>query len=195
MIVIAACSWGSAPVWAESGVKSQYTSIAIQDCWVPPASLKSSFEARGVSVQECPALEGWRLFVVSSDAHSWIEIAHGSHLWSSEDQVVYRNEFGHFPNLGAERVEWRRKQGGIPVALIFRVSAQDPAASATGSGARNVSRLFVIGFQGNNVRFCGTARTNEEARVLSDNVTKCVQDLPERKLDSQHSDRDLSLPP
>ena len=85
---------------------SVYTSVKPTDCHVPPPPLVTAYEARGLAVRECQAPKGWRLFVVSTDECSWLELSRDGLLWSTEEQVVYRNNFGNFPNLGADKVEW-----------------------------------------------------------------------------------------
>lgn len=172
-------SWVS--VTAQS-LESLYTSIKSSACSKPPPSIVIAYDARGLSAQECPAPKGWRLFAVSSDERSWLEIARDHSLWTTEEEVVYRNEFGHFPNLGAERVEWRMKKSGTVTALIFRISAQDPNRPASGPGAMNLSRLFVINLASDVPRFCGTAKTNQEARAIADNATTCTTALQEQPL-------------
>lgn len=178
---VALCLAGSWTGAAAQSLESLYTSIKSTACSKPPASTVAAYDARGLSAQECPAPKGWRLFAVSSDERSWLEIARDHSLWTTEEEVVYRNEFGHFPNLGAERVEWRMKKPGTPSALIFRISAQDPNRPASGPGATNLSRLFVISLANGAPRFCGTAKTNQEAKAIADNATTCntaLRELP-----------------
>ena len=112
---------------ATSGAESLYTSIKSGDCQKPSKSIVAFYDSRGLTAQECKAAEGWRLFVVSSDARSWLEVARDRTLWSSEEQVVSQNEFGNFPNIGSEKVEWPMTKANSPAALIFRIAAQDPA--------------------------------------------------------------------
>lgn len=161
---------------------SQYTSIKHSDCSTPSSDMVSAFEARGLEAKECSGPKDWRLFVVSSGERSWVEIVRGYSLWSTEDEVVYRNELGYFPNLGAERVEWRIMKSGSPTALIFRITAQNPNHIQTGSGPEYVSRLFVIGLANGVPRLCGIAKTNVEALALADKANTCSRILPERKL-------------
>lgn len=182
LATILLCLVGSGASAETQSLQSLYTSIKSTACSKPPASIIAAYDARGLSAQECPAPKGWRLFAVSSDERSWLEIARDRSLWTTEEEVVYRNEFGHFPNLGAERVEWRMKKPGTPNALIFRISAQDPNRPASGPGAMNLSRLFVINLANGAPRFCGTAKTNEEAKTLADNAKACTTALRELPL-------------
>jgi hypothetical protein len=148
---------------AVSGEESVYTSVKSGECKSLTKIAAGSFEARGLTAEECDGVKGWRVFVVSSDARSWLEFGRDSNLWSSEEQVVYKNEFGNFPNIGAEKIEWRLDGNGNPVAVIFRIAAQDPQQTG-----RNLSRLFVVGFQDQAPYFCGTAKDNQAARALAD---------------------------
>ena len=163
---------------ATSGAESLYTSIKSGDCQKPSKSIVALYDSRGLTAQECKAAEGWRLFVVSSDARSWLEAARDRTLWSSEEQVVNQNEFGNFPNIGSEKVEWPMTKANSPAALIFRIVAQDPAPTG-----KNLSRLFVIGFIKNTPYLCGVAKTNDEARALAEKTSACtiglqVMELP-----------------
>ncbi len=162
---------------AMSGAESLYTSIKSGDCHKPSVSMVAFYESRGLTAEECKAAEGWRLFVVSSDARSWLELARDRTLWSSEEQVVNRNEFGNFPNIGSEKVEWQMTKANSPASLIFRIAAQDPAHTD-----KNLSRLFVIGIRNNTPHFCGVAKTNKEARALAEGTSPCSVDLQVKEL-------------
>lgn len=162
---------------AISGAESLYTSIKSDDCKKPSASIVAFYEARGLTAEECKAPEGWRLFAVSSDARSWLELARDRTLWSSEEQVVNRNEFGNFPNIGSEKVEWQMTKTHSPASLIFRIAAQDPA-----NVDKNLSRLFVIGFRDNTPHFCGMVKNNKEARALAEEKSSCSIGLPVKEL-------------
>lgn len=163
-------SWGS----DEEGL---YISVKSGDCRKPSTAITVFYESRGLTAEECVAARGWRLFFVSSDERSWPELARDTTLWSSEEQVVYKNDFGHFPNIGAERVEWRMSDAGVPTALIFRIAAQDPQHTG-----KNLSRLFVLGFRDQTPYFCGVAKTNQEARKLVEKKDSCSTALPARQL-------------
>lgn len=162
---------------AMSGAESLYTSIKAGDCRKPSTSIVAFYESRGLTAEECKAADGWRLFVVSSDERSWLELARDRTLWSSEEQVVNRNEFGNFPNIGSEKVEWQMTKTNSPASLIFRITAQDPA-----NINKNLSRLFVIGIRDNTPHFCGAVKTNKEARALAEGTSSCSIDLQIKEL-------------
>lgn len=174
----------SAPA-AEPQYRALYTSIKAADCTEPSPPLAAAFEARGLSAQECPGANGWRLFVASSDERSWLELARGPSLWSSENEVVYRNTFGEFPNVGAEKVEWQLDDQGRPHYLIFRIAAQAPAGSEPAerpSRPSRLSRLFVLRLADEGPSFCGAARGNQEARQLTRDPARCKSALPGKPL-------------
>lgn len=162
---------------AISGTESLYTSIKSGDCQKPSASIIAFYESRGLTAEECKAVGGWRLFVVSSDARSWLELARERTLWSSEEQVVTRNEFGNFPNIGSEKVEWQMTKTHSPTSLIFRIAAQDPA-----NIDKSLSRLFVIGIRNNTPNLCGVVKTNKEARALAEDISSCTIGLQVKEL-------------
>lgn len=161
-----------------SSEESLFTSITSEDCHKPSTAISSHYEERGLTAEECPAAKDWRLFVVSSDERSWLELARDDHvLWSAEEQVVYRNTFGYFPNIGAEKVEWRMAKTKLPTTLIFRIAAQNPQQTD-----KNISRLFVIGFRNNTPFFCGVVKTNQEARVLAEQTAACSINLQVKRI-------------
>ena len=161
-----------------SSEESLFTSIKSEDCHKPSAAISGLYEERGLTAEECAAAKDWRLFVASSDERSWLELARDDHvLWSTEEQVVYRNTFGYFPNIGAEKVEWRMAKTKLPTALIFRIAAQNPQHTD-----KNISRLFVIGFRDNTPFFCGVVKTNQEARVLAEQAAACSINLQVKRI-------------
>ena len=154
---------------ATNANRSLYTSVLPSDCRAPSQTVAAQFKARGVSAQECPAIAGWRVFVVASDANSWLELRSDEVEWSSETALVYDSPIGLFPSAGASRnIEWRRLRNGKPTALIFRVGAQD--SSNTG---KRVSRLFVVRLEAARACLIGRVRTNEEAHALADGPRGC----------------------
>jgi hypothetical protein len=171
LLALAACS----P--ANSSEVSLYTLVKSGDCRKLSTTITAFYESRGLTAEECDAVKGWRLFAVSSDERSWLELARDTALWSSEEQVVHQNDFGYFPNIGAEKVEWRMTKANNPVALIFRIAAQDPQHTDI-----NLTRLFVLGFKDNTPHFCGVAKSNQEARTLAEKKESCSTALQVKQL-------------
>lgn len=131
------------------------------------------------SVLECPAPKGWRLFKEydQEEIRSWIRLSYKDTIWTTINQVWgdEKYEFGHFPNVDSQSVEWRVRKTGEPNALIFRVNAQEPIKSSD-----IITRLFVISLTNNVPRFCGMAKTNEEARKIAEESTPCTTILGKR---------------
>lgn len=98
-------------------------------------------------------------------------MSYDKEIWSTVNQVWgdEKYKFGHFPNINDEHAEWRISKSGEPKALIFRIYAQDPDKAST-----KLSRLFVIGLANHIPRFCGIAKTNEEAIKIADDARACV---------------------
>ena len=148
---------------------SVYTSIRSADCTTPPKEVAAPYAARDLGVQQCPAPDGWRLLLVSSDANTWIDLVGPGVTWSGERPIAYDSPIGNFPSVGGSpTVEWRRDRSGRLTALIFRVSAQDPETLNTGR-----SRLYVVRLQTSAACVIGRAATNEEARKLADGASGC----------------------
>lgn len=156
-----------------------FTSIKEKDCKKLSKKLSTYFDNRRLERSECPAPKGWRLFTVVGGERYWIEIAYGSSIWSTEDEVVTKgeNRFGDFQSIDFEQVEWRMKTTGELSALIFPVIAQDP--DLTG---QNLYRFFAIKITDNFPHFCGVAKTSHEARIIADKSTACTTTMPENEL-------------
>jgi hypothetical protein len=153
---------------ARADAVSVYTSIRPADCQTPPAEVSAPYEARHLGVQQCPAPRQWTLLLVSSDANTWIDLAGPDVTWSGERPVVYDSPIGNFPSVGgSSAVEWRRWNGRL-TALIFRVTAQDPAAFD-----KHRSVLYVVRLQRDGACVLGRADTNEGARRLADAARGC----------------------
>jgi hypothetical protein len=157
---------------------SKFTSIKDNDC----KKLKSHSMILlfgSDSVVECYAPKGWRLYIEydREEIRSWIRLSHQDSIWTTINQVWgdEKYEFGHFPNVNSQLVEWRVTKTGEPNALIFRVNAQNPSKSTS-----ILTRLFVISLRNRVPRFCGMVKTNKEAREIADKTTTCTTILEKR---------------
>jgi len=170
---------GIGTAFAERGViESSYVSLADDNCFQPPGDTLHLYSIRGLGVVECRVKKtAIRLFVVSSEERSWIDIAVGDKLWSTEDSIVYtqENQFGYFPNVGATPVELVVSQKQVPLGLIFRVTAQDPNQQTQESS--NISRLFAFGFRKEGLCFLGLTDNNAAARSFLKKNAICRQIL------------------
>jgi hypothetical protein len=148
---------------------SVYTSIRPADCTTPAADVAAPYAARHLGVQQCPAPAGWRLLLAASDENTWIDLAGPDVTWSGEKAIVYESPIGNFPSVGDPgTIEWRRDGRARPVALIFRVTAQDRDALE-----KRRSILYVVRLQSIAACVIGRAATNEEARRLADSDAGC----------------------
>jgi hypothetical protein len=153
---------------AQTRFHSVYTSIASNRCSTTPG-LTREFAARGLGVEECHGVGGWRVLVVASNENTWIEWRSATVTWSSEQAIVYDRPLGQFPTVGANpRLEWRVDSRGEPHAVIVRVTARDPE-----NPARRLARLLVVALSPNRVCVAGTATTNVAARRLADRRHDC----------------------
>ncbi|UEM19031.1 hypothetical protein JL100_018260 [Skermanella mucosa] len=147
---------------------SEYTSVAAGGCRQPPPETTEIYQALDLGVELCATRQGIDLLLVSSDRSSWLDVARGGRIWTTEDAVVYDAPVGDFPNLGADQVEWRLFPGGRPGALIFRVAGQSEDARRT--------RLYVVRLEEDAACLLGRAVTNEEARALADGPRTCDEE-------------------
>ena len=167
-VLLCACSTSV----GEAG-HSVYTSIRQGDCKAPTDALAKTYAARGLTVEECQGAAEYRVFLVSSDANSWLDVRWDHTVLSLEEDIVYRNKFGLFPNVGgSDRLEWRFDDSAHRVALIVRVVAQSPQLTDAHGGS-NLSRLFVVRLQPSGGCLLGVVETNEAARALADKRVKC----------------------
>jgi hypothetical protein len=143
------------------------TPIDQQGCWTADPETVAAYTRRGLGVQECPAPTGYRLFLVSSDARSWVDVrsAGSGTTWSGENSVVYDSPIGNFPNVAGDTVEWRLESGRAK-ALIFKVVAQGRAEPS-----QTLSALYVVGLGSENIWLAGRAATIGEARLVADSGT------------------------
>ena len=170
--------WLGAAYAGVNANESIYVSLADDNCFQPPSDAQHLYSNRGLGVVECRVKNmAIRLFVVSSEERSWIDIAVGDTLWSTEGTIVYaqENQFGYFPNVGAAPVELVLSQNQALVGLIFRVTAQDPNQKKQAS--TNISRLVVLGFRKEGVCFLGLADNNVAARSFLQTDVICRQIL------------------
>ena len=140
------------------------TRIDQQGCWTADPETVTAYARRGLGVQECPAPTGYRLFLVSSDARSWVDVrSTGSGTtWSGEHSVVYDSPIGNFPNVAGNTVEWRLESGRAK-ALIFKVVAQGRAEPS-----QTLSALYVVALGSERIWLAGHVATIGEARLLAD---------------------------
>jgi len=159
------CSSCAAPAAAESA----YTSLREGDCHAPPAEIASPYARRDLGVQQCPALPGWQLLLVSSDANTWVDVSNAGVAWSGERPIVYDLPIGLFPSVDtATNVEWRRNGRGELTAIILRLLAQDRELLTS-----QQSRLLVVRVTPRAACVLGRVATAAEAHTLADGDRAC----------------------
>jgi hypothetical protein len=164
--------------------RSEFTSINDLECFEVPRTMTAYYDKRQLDANECLSAKGWRLFKVLDTEESWIDIAHGNRLWSTEfiEKNQIEKNVGYRPHMRSEMVEWRLNKAGEPISLIYRVHAQQLKKHEPFT-----SRLFVISLKNNTPSFCGIAKTNKEAREIADKEQSCVNTLPNVGLENGNS--------
>jgi hypothetical protein len=158
------------------GPKAPYrhTSIKTNACQAPSAAMAREFSQRDLTAKQCPGADDWKVFVVYSGDLSWLEIASGGLLWSTQEQVVRQSQFGREPHISSDGVQWLPGTGTANT-LIFHVEAQeDPTPSGPG---KKVSRLGSIRLDGEAPNFCGFAKTETDAKAMSEIRQSCTGEL------------------
>jgi len=118
----------------------------------------------------CPGYGGYELLHRSGDARSWIDVRLGGKTSELHQQTMNSGR-GAFVYKQNDIVEWRGVLEGdvfTPFAIIYRVSAQDPA-----DFEKTNSTLIVIALNQGDARLLGTTHgKNEsaEAKKLADTV-------------------------
>jgi len=169
-----------------AGTSSTYVSLGDDNCFQPGPDIAQLYTQRSLGVVECAVKNSpLRLFMVSSEEHSWIDIGLGNRIWSTEEPVVYarENQFGFFPNVGSAPVEIILNPAQKPIGLIFRVTGQDPNSTAQKIG--KLSRLFVIGFRKDGACVLGTAKDNRNGRTWLQKEKNCQQQLKSTSLSTE----------
>jgi hypothetical protein len=152
---------------------SEYSPLTPEACFVSDTAVLERYQSQQLWVQECPARFGYRVFVVSSDSRSWLELEKAGQFWSSEQAIVYQHAIGQFPNIADNaQAEWRLDSTNQPIALIFRVNALNPDVSAQAANAK-LSRLYVFRLGSQYPCFLGTPTDNQAARNLADSGQQC----------------------
>jgi hypothetical protein len=137
----------------------------------------------GVSVQECPAPPGVRLFVVDSGSRTWPVLGWQQTNWSLEP-IVSRYSPGDNAMIGSppadhgrprtDKAEWLVDSSGTPTALTFRVSGR------TAEG-RWKSRLFAVRLGASGVCLIGVfdePDANRKSRRATSVGMDCLPDAP-----------------
>jgi hypothetical protein len=149
--------------------RSVETSIRPADCTAPAEEIAKRYEQRDLGVQECPAPDGWRLLLVSSNENTWVDLTGPGVTWSAERPVVYESPIGNFPTVGVPpTVEWRHDSSGRIAAIILGVTAQNRETFETDRSA-----FYVVRLQPTAACVIGRPATAEEARTLADSPKGC----------------------
>ena len=166
LVVAAVATWSCAQ--APSSIE---TSIRPDDCMAPPKDIAAPYAQRELGVQQCPAPDGWRLLVLSSDENTWVDVIGPGVTWSGERPIVYESPIGNFPSVGMPpSVEWRRNGRGQITALIVGVTAQNRETFQTDRSA-----LYVVRLQPNGACVIARATSQAEARMIADSGAACEQ--------------------
>lgn len=177
----------SITAFAENGSTSSYTSTNLKDC-KEPMGIFQKFYDYGVAGQidedygqdipgamECKANNGFKIFFVS-ESISWFDISDGKQIWSTKNNITsFSTNIMSFPSVEEGKMEWRYTKSGNLKGIIFRIKGMD-----IGNYEKYISRLLVINLENKTPKYCGAAKTNEEARNLLDS-DKCTQTLEKIK--------------
>ncbi len=126
---------------------------------------------------ECPALGGYRLFYLGGDARSWLELSKDGQSFSFAPWDLADAIEGFFPYVKGDFAEWRLSVSNTDTtndqpklathALIYRMAFSD-----LNDETKEIDRLIVLRLEPTKVCYLGSATTNEEARLLADDLTK-----------------------
>lgn len=160
---------GSEAFAAGGTAYSHYTSLT--NCQVLRSSQQEKEPEIDYFESLCPGREGFNVALEGGDARSWIGLVAASEDY--EDRVSFYGplmgtNFGQFPNVEGEKLEWRYK-GNELVALIVRMSGH--------ADGENTSRNGLVVLRVNKKSLadtCAIGKTtdNEQARAIADDLSK-----------------------
>ncbi len=168
LVLLMTCSAAS---WADTSdappsPSQMQTSLSEKACRRPSPATRASYSGRGLGVVHCPAPKGFTLLLVSSDAHSWIDLIHEKATWSSEKAVVYRPNPGMFPNV-VGHITWLKKKDNGVSGIVFSVASQDDSGktSLTHFGVRGLfakHQVCAFTHRSEALRFGGAMTADED---------------------------------
>ncbi|CAK0763268.1 DUF2846 domain-containing protein [Azospirillaceae bacterium] len=144
---------------------SSYTSLKDKDC------VQISAEGGG-AISECPARNGFRIFAAADDARSWMIVQKGAVKVDLYDTFA-RYAPGDFPALAGTPLEWRYgRSNNQPIALIFRISGNDPRTDKTKT---TLLVMRVSSDSQGRLKICalGATTSNNESRAMADGPQNC----------------------
>lgn len=122
-----------------------------------------AYEAR------CPTHDGYSVTILGGDVRTWLTLQKGKNtvnLQGIGEGDVY------FPIISGTKLEWRYQLAGEQkklIALIFRVTGQDPDATPD----KEKTYLYVVRPLTNGFCILGKAKSNEAARHIADTAKQC----------------------
>ena len=121
--------------------------------------------AKGENVFFCGGVNGFYLFLIDDGTRSWYALQKDGCITSFEEEIIYKNSIGNFPNVGVnDKVEWRVDKDGKVIGLIFRVFYQTMLKSGK---HQSTSRLFVVDLR-DMPKVIGIVKKNLSAHRLID---------------------------
>ncbi len=112
---------------------------------------------------ECQGKNNLKAFYIWDSSITWVDISDGKNVWSTKNQVTGLSKIASFPSVVIGKMEWRMTSAGKLSGIIFRISGSD-----VDNYEKRLSRLLVIDLKQKEPKFCGLAKSNEEARELLD---------------------------
>ncbi len=151
-----------------------YSSLAFDDCITLNSSEWDDEAPIDFIHQECPSFAGYRIFLKGGDARSWLELQHGDTTYPFSPWDLSNAITGMFPYVKGELAEWRYRLTNEsenatldPYALIYRMSSSDPNYEEDDTDV-----LIVLRLEKGAVCHIGQALSNEDARIIADDLTQ-----------------------
>lgn len=154
---------------APTGFQSVYTSLEFDDCFTLNLSTWYADEPVDFLTQECPALQGYQVFITGGDLRYWLVLERAGVRFVFRDDVAQALG-GAFPYVSGSVLEWRFLWADdvTPqlVALIYRMTRQNPQTF------EDTPALVVLRMTGESPCLLGVAESNVVARALADDLTQ-----------------------
>ena len=147
-------------------LQSVFTGVSESDCRsIERLETTTGFydAVNAASIQRCPAPQDYALFIVDDGDRTWYVVGSAGENFSLEDDIVYGEHSGNFPQVGIRgKFEWLVDSRDTVAGLIFRVSSSRSSEGQTG----DISNLFSYQLLDGRPKFVGVSLDNQKAREL-----------------------------
>lgn len=148
-------------------ITSEFTSVNTEKCIsIDLLQAEQQNIAKGAeAVFECNGAQNYKLYLIDDGTRSWYVLKKADAMTSFEEDIIYKNTPGNFPNVGVDdKVEWIIGPEKIVSGLIFDVVYQ-VNDEETGRFT-SISRYIAVNLRGVTPVVMGLTENQEQAKKL-----------------------------